>query len=98
MYVVYNVHMVLNPEAFEYDNLWKVADTIFFVSAVFYLVGAMRDTGVMFWIPLDGCRSYGVSCDEEDDADGCVHGGALVCVCACVPVLSISLAGGVTCR
>ena len=37
---------------------------MYVASAALYLLGAVRDCGVLEWIPVSGCRSHGVAVDE----------------------------------
>ncbi len=68
MYVVYNGQILADPDAYGYDVLYVKADVLFCVSAIFYLLGSMRDCGFFTWLPLAGCRSL-AQLDEDDEDD-----------------------------
>jgi hypothetical protein len=56
MYVVYNVQIIADPVSYGTNFLYKAADAVFFVGAVLYVVAAMRDNGVFFFLPfVPGC-------------------------------------------
>ena len=57
MYVVYNGQIIHSPFTYGVNQLYIKADVVYFVSAVFYLFGSMRDCGFFARLPLAGCRS-----------------------------------------
>jgi len=56
MYVVYNAQIIADPTTYGDNFLYKKADAVYFVGAVLYLVAALRDCGVFFFLPfVPGC-------------------------------------------
>jgi hypothetical protein len=51
IYVVYNLQIAYQPERYGSAELYKVADVIYFVGAVLYMLASLRDVGCFHWLP-----------------------------------------------
>jgi hypothetical protein len=56
IYIVYNARVMANPNDYGTDYLYVKADVIYVVNAGLYVIGAMRDAGFWWWVPMPGCK------------------------------------------
>jgi len=52
MYFVYNIQNLINPSSYNTNTLYKQADWLYFVGALFYMCSALRDDGWFESFPL----------------------------------------------
>ena len=52
------------------NYLYTYGDIVYFLSAVFYVLGAMRDCGWFFWMPLAGRQNYEAVTATYENANG----------------------------
>lgn len=58
IYLIYNVQINLSPELYETNTLYKYADIMGFIDALFCVVACLRDDYWFWFLPLSG--QYGI--------------------------------------
>ena len=56
LYFTYELRVYLDPSIFLSDTLFKIADTVYLVNALAYLIGCLRDLGWFWFLPT--CFTY----------------------------------------
>jgi len=54
VYFAYNCRVVLRPESFQWDELYRSGDQWYLANAIFYLLAAARDCGCFWFMPAFG--------------------------------------------
>lgn len=68
-YVLFNAKNLLDPEGTSQNTAYLVADVIYAVDALFYLLAALRDTDCLWWLSaVPGCSREEPSRDSPENS------------------------------
>lgn len=58
IYLAYSTNVYMDPSTYDSDTLYIVADIMYFVGAIFYLLAVLRDKGSLWCFPVGGTWDY----------------------------------------